>query len=86
MATLPGTFFVMVYASAYEQSTISARTICPSPPCGSVSFTSIGIGYQVAEVIDSSNYNGAKSKADVIAKAKKISGFTLIRIDLNLSK
>lgn len=75
------TFFVMLYASAYDQSTISVRTICPSPPCGSVSFTSIG--YQAAEVIKSSDYDKAKSKADAIAMKKKISGFTLIRIDLN---
>lgn len=72
-------FYVLVYTTPFEQHSFVPNTVCPDPPCATVSYTTDG--FQQALVIKQSDYQAAKLSATTFAKTNGIVAFTLLHIE-----
>ena len=72
-------FYVLVYTTPFEQHLFVPNTVCPDPPCATVSYSTEG--FQQALVIKQSDYEAAKLSATTYAKTHNIAAFTLLRIE-----
>ena len=72
-------FYVFVYTTPFERSSLVPNLVCPDPPCAAVSYSTEG--FRQALVIKQSDYEAAKRSATTFAETNGITAFTLLRIE-----
>ncbi len=72
-------FYVLIYTTPFERHSLVPTTVCPDPPCATVSYSTEG--FRQALVIKQSDYEAAKLSATTYAKTNGIAAFTLLHIE-----